>query len=409
MACWCGVRARGPSCARASRRISPSSLRSRKTCGRAAATRAAYGCASPRARSHPRRRSRCAPAPARRCTASTAFASPTLRPWRSSTRPSSPPACRRSMRWSRRCTWRSSAPATDRCARGSSDHAATFARYLIETRLGLLTSSAAPSVSSVYEARPDLSGALVLAISQSGASPDLLSTVSHARAAGARIVALVNAENSPLAQLADDLIPLRAGVEKSVAATKSYIASLSAIVQLLALWSRNAELAAALERSPELLARAWELDWSAALTRLTHATNLYVIGRGPGLAIAQEAALKPKETCGLHAEAVSAAELRHGPIALVRPGFPLLVFAQNDESRAGVAELSGELAAQGADVLLAGAQAPHATLLPTEAAHPVIEPLLLVQSFYRMVNALALARGGDPDHPPHLSKVTETL
>src|SRR5437016_14491816 len=134
------------------------------------------------------------------------------------------------------------------CARGSSDHAATFARYLIETRLGLLTSSAAPSVSSVYEAQPDLAGTLVLVISQSGASPDLLSTVSHARAAGARIVALVHAEDSPLAQLADDLIPLRAGVEKSVAATKSYIASLSAIVQLLALWSRSAQLAAALER-----------------------------------------------------------------------------------------------------------------------------------------------------------------
>src|SRR5204863_104038 len=130
------------------------------------------------------------------------------------------------------------------------------------------------------------------------------------------------------------------------------------------LWSRNAELAAALERSPELLARAWELDWSAAVARLTHATNLYVIGRGPGLAIAQEAALKFKETCGLHAEAVSAAELRHGPIALVRPGFPLLVFAQNDASRAGVAELSGELAAQGADVLLAGAQAPRSSTMP---------------------------------------------
>jgi glutamine---fructose-6-phosphate transaminase (isomerizing) len=294
-------------------------------------------------------------------------------------------------------------------ARGSSDHAATFARYLIETRLGLLTSSAAPSVSSVYEAQPDLAGTLVLAISQSGASPDLLSSVRHARAAGARIVALVNAEGSPLAQLADDLIPLGAGVEKSVAATKSYIASLSAIVQLVALWSRNAELAAALERSPELLARAWELDWSAAVTHLTPASNLYVIGRGPGLAIAQEAALKLKETCGLHAEAVSAAELRHGPIALVRPGFPLLVFAQDDESRAGVAELAGELAAQGADVLLAGAQAARATLLPTEAAHPVIEPLLHVQSFYRMANALALRRGGDPDHPPRLSKVTETL
>src|SRR5579864_936027 len=120
------------------------------------------------------------------------------------------------------------------CARGSSDHAATFARYLIETRLGLLTSSAAPSVSSVYEAPPNLEGAVMIAISQSGSSPDLLSTVSDARHAGARIIALVNAESSPLAQLADDLLPLGAGAELSVAATKSYIASLAAIVQLVA-------------------------------------------------------------------------------------------------------------------------------------------------------------------------------
>ncbi len=295
------------------------------------------------------------------------------------------------------------------CARGSSDHAATFARYLIETRLRLLTSSASPSVSSVYEAQPDLASTVMLAISQSGASPDLLAAVGSARAAGARIVALVNAENSPLAQLADDLIPLAAGEERSVAATKSYIASLAAIVQLVATWSRNAQLQAALEQAPELLARAWQLDWSPAVTRLTGATNLYVVGRGLGLAIAQEAALKFKETCRIHAEAVSAAELRHGPIALLRPGFPVLVFAQNDESRAGVAELAGELASQGADVLLAGTHAAHATVLPSEAAHPVIEPLLFAQSFYRMVNALSLSRGADPDRPPHLRKVTETL
>ena len=295
------------------------------------------------------------------------------------------------------------------CARGSSDHAATFARYLIETRLALLTSSAAPSVSSVYEARPDLSGALVLAISQSGASPDLLAAVSGARAAGAHIVALVNAQDSPLAQLADDLIPLCAGVERSVAATKSYIASLAAIVHLVADWARDAQLAAALQQAPELLERAWQLDWSAAVTHLAPANNLYVVGRGLGLAIAQEAALKLKETCGLHAEAVSAAELRHGPMALVRTGFPLLIFSQNDESRTGVAQLASELATQGADVLLAGALAAGATLLPTEGAHPVIEPLLFAQSFYRMANALSLARGGDPDRPPHLHKVTETL
>jgi glucosamine--fructose-6-phosphate aminotransferase (isomerizing) len=296
------------------------------------------------------------------------------------------------------------------CARGSSDHAATFARYLIETRIGLLTSSIAPSVSSVYAAAPDLGGTVMLAISQSGASPDLLAVVSSARAAGARIVAMVNAETSPLAQLADDLIPLHAGPERSVAATKSYIASLAAIVQLVASWSGDGALAAALAQAPELLARAWELDWSAAVTRLTAANDLYVIGRGLGLAIAQEAALKFKETCGLHAEAVSAAELRHGPMALVHAGFPLLMFTQNDESRAGVGQLAGELAAQRADVLLAGASVAHTTELPTPSgAHPVIEPLLFVQSFYRMASALSVARGRNPDEPPHLNKVTETI
>ena len=295
------------------------------------------------------------------------------------------------------------------CARGSSDHAATFARYLIETRLGFLTSSAAPSVSSVYEAATDLAGTLLLTISQSGASPDLLAVVSRARAAGALIVAMVNAERSPLAQLADELLPLHAGPERAVAATKSYIASLAAIVQLVAAWSGDQSLAAALEQAPQLLMRAWQLDWSAAVTRLTTASNLYVIGRGLGLGVAQEAALKLKETCGLHAEAVSAAELRHGPMAIVRAGFPLVVFSQNDESRAGVMQLAADLAASGADVLLAGARLAHTTELPTDAAHPVIEPLLFAQSFYRMANALALARDHDPDAPPNLTKVTETF
>jgi len=295
------------------------------------------------------------------------------------------------------------------CARGSSDNAATFARYLIETRLGLLTSSAAPSVSSVYEAATDLRDTLLLAISQSGASPDLLAVVSRARAAGAHIVALVNAEGSPLAQLADELLPLHAGPEQAVAATKSYIASLAAIVQLVASWCEDAPLTAALERAPQQLAHAWQLDWSAAVRRLTTAASLYVVGRGLGLGIAQEAALKLKETCGLHAEAISAAELRHGPMALVGAGFPLLVLSQHDESRAGVLQLAEELARKGADVLLAGAQLPHTTELPSGSAHPVIEPLLFAQSFYRMANALALARGHDPDAPPHLRKVTETL
>jgi glucosamine--fructose-6-phosphate aminotransferase (isomerizing) len=261
----------------------------------------------------------------------------------------------------------------------------------------------------VYDARPDLAGTVMLAISQSGASPDLLATVSTGRAAGARIVALVNAESSPLAQLADDVIPLHAGPERSIAATKSYITSLSAIVHLVASWSGDEPMAEALQRAPELLSQAWELDWSAGVTHLAPVNNLFVIGRWLGLAIAQEAALKFKETCALHGEAVSAAELRHGPMALVRVGFPLLMFTQNDASRAGVAQLAAELAAQGADVLIAGTGAAGATRLPTHDAHPVIEPLLFAQSFYRLANALSLARGGDPDHPPHLKKVTETV
>lgn len=295
------------------------------------------------------------------------------------------------------------------CARGSSDHAATFAKYLIETRLGVLTASAAPSVSSLYHARADLRATLLLAVSQSGASPDLLAAVASARAAGALIVALVNAESSPLARAADYAIPLHAGPERSIAATKSYIASLAAITQLVACWSADRELLAALALLPQQLETAWRLDWHAAIDPLKTVPDLYVVGRGLGLGVAQEAALKLKETCRIHAEALSAAELLHGPMALVRPGFPVLMFAQDDETHSGVQDLAGELTDRGARVLLAGAQSPHALVLPTQSAHPAIQPILMVQSFYRLVNALALERGLDPDHPPHLRKVTETL
>jgi len=295
------------------------------------------------------------------------------------------------------------------CARGSSDHAATFAKYLIETRLGVLTSSAAPSVSSVYDTRPDLANAVCLAISQSGASPDLLAAVGKAREAGALVIALVNAKDSPLARLADHLVPLCAGVERSVAATKSFIASLAATVHLVSCWAEDRELSEALRKAPKHLEKAWSLDWRAAVERLRSATDLFVVGRGIGLGVAQEAALKLKETCGLHAEAVSAAELRHGPMALVRAGFPVLVFSQNDEARAGIETLAAELIAREADVMTAGSRCQGALHLPWEPAHPVIEPMLIAQTFYRMANALSLARGLDPDHPPNLSKVTETV
>ena len=295
------------------------------------------------------------------------------------------------------------------CARGSSDHAATFAKYLIETRLGVLTSSAAPSVSSIYDARPSLGGSVCLAISQSGASPDLLSSVRHAREAGALVVALVNAQGSPLAALAHHAVPLCAGPETSVAATKSFIASLAAIVHLVASWTRDKTLYDALRKAPKQLEQAWQLDWSAAIEPLRPATDLYVVGRGLGLGVAQEAALKLKETCGLHAEAVSAAELRHGPLALVKAGFPVLIFSQNDEARASIETLAMELVTRHATVMIAGSRCAQALQLAAEPAHPVIEPMLLIQTFYRLANALSLSRGLDPDHPPHLHKVTETV
>lgn len=294
-------------------------------------------------------------------------------------------------------------------ARGSSDHAATFARYLIETRAGVLTSSAGLSVSSVYDASPNLDGALVLAISQSGKSPDLLAAVKAAKAAGGYAVALVNVIDSPLAELADAVIPLHAGPELSVAATKSYIAALAAVTQLIAAWTRDAALTAALSELPKALAEAWTLDWSPAVARLTPARNLYVLGRGVGFGVALEAALKFKETCGLHAEAFSAAEVLHGPMALVTEGFPVLMFAQDDESRESVDDMAKGLRARGADVLLAAPGETVEGVLPTLSGHPVLEPILMVQSFYRMANALSVARGYDPDSPPHLNKVTETV
>lgn len=296
-------------------------------------------------------------------------------------------------------------------ARGSSDHAATYAKYLVETRLSLLTSSAAPSVSSVYKRAPQLEGTLFIAISQSGKSPDLLAGVEQARASGALTLAFVNVEDSPLAELADIVIPLCAGQERSVAATKSYIATLAAIVDLVAELSGDDDLKLARERLSQQLASAWANDWSAAgADLLRSANNLFVIGRGLGFGVALEAALKFKETCGLHAEGYSAAEVKHGPMAIVHKDFPVLAFAQQDETRETLDALVDEFRQRGARVLYAAEGADGPWTLPVVAgAHPATAPILAIQSFYRMANSLALIRGYNPDTPQYLNKVTETL
>lgn len=295
------------------------------------------------------------------------------------------------------------------CARGSSDHAATYAKYLIETRAGVLTASAAPSVSSVYGVSQDLRGCLFIALSQSGRSPDLLASVAAAKAAGATILVLCNSPDAPLVAAADMVVALRAGIETSVAATKSYLATLAALIRLVAAWTQDAALESAVATLPALMDQSWALDWSAALPLLESAAHLYVVGRGLGLGAVQEAALKCKETCGLHAEAFSSAELRHGPYTLLGPGFPALLFAQRDATQAGVEALGSELARRGVPVLIAGAQVDGAIVLPTLDSGAEIAPILRVQSAYRLIATLAIRRGFDPDRPAHLRKVTETV
>ena len=303
-----------------------------------------------------------------------------------------------------------SPPVIVTCARGSSDHAATYGKYLIETQAGVPTSSAAPSVSSVYLTRQTMRGAVFVAISQSGKSPDLLAAAAAAKDSGALVLALVNAADSPLAELADEVVPLHAGAETSVAATKSFIATLCALVHFVAEWTANSGLMRALEELPKQLEKAWTLDWSEATDALVNVSNFFVIGRGIGFGIAQEAALKFKETAGLHAEAYSAAEVQHGPMAIVNEGFPVLVFVQNDETRQSFDTIVEDFANRGARIIVAGRDYQRAINLPwIETGSASSAPILLIQSFYRMVNALAVARGYNPDCPPHLRKVTETV
>jgi glucosamine--fructose-6-phosphate aminotransferase (isomerizing) len=298
-------------------------------------------------------------------------------------------------------------------ARGSSDHATLFGKYLIEQNLRLPVSSMAPSVVSVAGApMRDLRTALVIAVSQSGRSPDIIATVKAAADAGAQVVAIVNDAASPLAEAASLVVPLHAGPEKSVAATKSCIASLAALADLVRHWSQDAELDRALSRLPDRLAAAARVDWSPMVSAFAKAQNLFVVSRGAGFGVAQEMALKLKETCALHAEAFSAAEVEHGPAAIVRDGLPVLMLAPPDQAGPEVVALAKRFAARGAKVLCAGLEASEdgVTALPVPAGlEGSLAPIVWLPSFYAAVVNLSLARGLDPDRPPYLNKVTKTL
>jgi glucosamine--fructose-6-phosphate aminotransferase (isomerizing) len=295
-------------------------------------------------------------------------------------------------------------------ARGSSDHAATYLKYVAELAAGVPVASVGPSVASIYGRRLRLDGAVCLGISQSGQSPDIVEMMRSAGEGGALTVAITNVAASPMAAACDHTLALHAGPERSVAATKTFVSSVLASLALVAEWQEDEALRAAVAALPGQFEKALGCDWRPLSDRLVRASSAFVLGRGPGFAIANEVALKFKETCAIHAESYSAAEVLHGPAAIVQAHFPVLGLAVEDAARPAVVATAERLAGQGADVFLTGRDALGAVALPVVAGvHPLTAPLVLAVSFYRFVEALARRRGFNPDTPPYLRKVTETV
>jgi glucosamine--fructose-6-phosphate aminotransferase (isomerizing) len=294
-------------------------------------------------------------------------------------------------------------------ARGSSDHAASHFAYLLLTRLGVLVTSMPPSAVTLHNAPIDATDIAAISFSQSGQSPDLVAAMAGLRDRGALTAAFVNDVKSPLALGVQHCIDLAAGPEESIAATKSFIAQWVAGTRLVAAWARDDALLEALGRLPETLDQALMSDWSAAIARLVNADRLLVIARGASLSVATEMALKFKEVCGIQAEAFSAAEVKHGPMALIDAGYRLLLLAPRGPEQAQVLAFAKDMRRQGASVLVAAPNGhPEAQLPIAVGQHEVLDNVSAIQSFYVMVEALAHARDLDPDRPPRLKKVTLT-
>ncbi|HCQ64503.1 MAG TPA: aminotransferase [Rhodobacteraceae bacterium] len=293
-------------------------------------------------------------------------------------------------------------------ARGSSDHACTYLKYASELLFGLPMASVGPSVASIYGAPLKANGTLCLAVSQSGQSPDIVDLARNTRESGAFTVAITNDTGAPLAGAASATLGLHAGPELSVAATKTFVTSLVAGLWLMAEWKRDKVLLEAIHALPEVLDRATRCDWSAVTEAIT-GDNLYTLGRGPSWAISNEAALKFKETCQIHAESYSSAEVLHGPVSIVGSGFPVIGFAAADKAEAALVEVAEGLAAKGARVFVTSDKVRKAERLDhVRSRHWLTDPIALIVSFYAMVEQVAVRRGIDPDAPRHLRKVTET-
>lgn len=294
------------------------------------------------------------------------------------------------------------------CARGTSDHVATFFKYLIEMKTGLPVASIGPSIASVYETPLKLADYGCVTISQSGGSPDLVALQQAAKQGGAVSFAILNEVDSPVGQGADTVLPVLAGPERAVAATKSFASSLFAILGFVAGFTKDAELEQALRGAPELATAALACDWSAAQFALARAGSVFTVGRGPGLAVAAEAALKLKETCRIHAEVFSSAEVLHGPVVLAERKFAALVFDPQDDAAESVRTTAEVIRQKKADTFVISSR-DGADLKIPEAFHMLLVPLVQIVAYYAFVERLALGLGENADAPEGLNKVTETV
>lgn len=294
-------------------------------------------------------------------------------------------------------------------ARGSSDHAAQYLNFLATAKMGKLSTSLSMSAITMYQAEIDVSQSVGIAISQSGQSPDVIKPIEYMKSHNAPTISFVNDINSPLAQTSEWVLPLHAGPEKAVAATKSFIASLSASASLMATWKNDLELTRGLHHLPDDLLKAQALDWTSALPSLLKAKRIMTVGRGYGLSLALEAALKLKETCSIQAEAFSAAEIKHGPQALIEEGYPLIIFANRGPALLSMLELAEDMKARGAKVILAAPPFVKEKDLEIQTTHAEeLDVITAIQSFYLMAEELSRNLGLNPDQPKHLSKITKT-
>jgi glucosamine--fructose-6-phosphate aminotransferase (isomerizing) len=299
--------------------------------------------------------------------------------------------------------------------RGSSDNAARYAQYLLGGHNGLGVALAVPSLFTLYDSPPRLSRALTIGISQSGESPDIVSVLREARAQGGLTLAVSNEPDSPLSRAAEYTLPLLAGRELAVAATKTYTAQLFALAMLSAALEANPERWAALARVPAWLDAviALNADLSAAVGAFQHARKLIVLGRGFNYSTAFEIALKLKETSYLPAEPYSVADLLHGPVAMIDSGFSVILAAPSGRSLADVPALLALLEARGARILAISDAPDVLTRVPLHLVLPPsvpewLSPLVSVVPGQLFAGALAQSSGQDPDHPRGLSKITLT-